>query len=253
MKKVYLVILILVGMHGQIAYAWSPKTHVYTVEEVIRDIEGDCSVTIASREYALDPVVCHSILENRGSYRLGAIGPDTFPDPLVGQTTAHPGVEGGWQTGDWLHYMLREAKSGSELAFAHGYAAHAAGDVFAHTYVNSYAGDLFSLTDGESEVELRHFTLEKYIDKFTPPINQSGLTSPNTWLADRLIFNTSVRNQYIKSGTGLHLAAIDYANSAVSELEKGTDTIIGELTEVCLLYTSPSPRDATLSRMPSSA
>ena len=26
-----------------------------------------------------------------------------------------------------------------------------------------------------------------------------------------------------------------------------------ELTETCLLYTSPSPRDATLSRMPSSA
>ena len=26
-----------------------------------------------------------------------------------------------------------------------------------------------------------------------------------------------------------------------------------ELTNVCLLYTSPSPRDATLSRMPSSA
>ena len=26
-----------------------------------------------------------------------------------------------------------------------------------------------------------------------------------------------------------------------------------ELVEVCLLYTSPSPRDATLSRMPSSA
>ena len=28
---------------------------------------------------------------------------------------------------------------------------------------------------------------------------------------------------------------------------------IGELYEHCLLYTSPSPRDATLSRMPSSA
>ena len=27
----------------------------------------------------------------------------------------------------------------------------------------------------------------------------------------------------------------------------------GEVVEVCLLYTSPSPRDATLSRMPSSA
>ena len=30
-------------------------------------------------------------------------------------------------------------------------------------------------------------------------------------------------------------------------------TIVGTLFQVCLLYTSPSPRDATLSRMPSSA
>ena len=30
----------------------------------------------------------------------------------------------------------------------------------------------------------------------------------------------------------------------------GTDVVVGG---VCLLYTSPSPRDATLSRMPSSA
>ena len=33
----------------------------------------------------------------------------------------------------------------------------------------------------------------------------------------------------------------------------GLCLVIGETTETCLLYTSPSPRDATLSRMPSSA
>ena len=47
-----------------------------------------------------------------------------------------------------------------------------------------------------------------------------------------------------------------YVTVNVSQLEdmaKGSDTI--NLTEmgICLLYTSPSPRDATLSRMPSSA
>ena len=31
------------------------------------------------------------------------------------------------------------------------------------------------------------------------------------------------------------------------------DAIAGPVDEACLLYTSPSPRDATLSRMPSSA
>ena len=35
-------------------------------------------------------------------------------------------------------------------------------------------------------------------------------------------------------------------------IERGRDAM-DELLEICLLYTSPSPRDATLSRMPSSA
>ena len=34
---------------------------------------------------------------------------------------------------------------------------------------------------------------------------------------------------------------------------KGLEVLRGLLELVCLLYTSPSPRDATLSRMPSSA
>ena len=44
----------------------------------------------------------------------------------------------------------------------------------------------------------------------------------------------------------------------LATLQAGTTTQIGGLTLIgknytCLLYTSPSPRDATLSRMPSSA
>ena len=51
------------------------------------------------------------------------------------------------------------------------------------------------------------------------------------------------------------------ARSSFTQTVSGTDLIIGArsgavqllLYSVCLLYTSPSPRDATLSRMPSSA
>ena len=38
-----------------------------------------------------------------------------------------------------------------------------------------------------------------------------------------------------------------------TELYRGAEYIVDFLPKVCLLYTSPSPRDATLSRMPSSA
>ena len=36
-------------------------------------------------------------------------------------------------------------------------------------------------------------------------------------------------------------------------LDRGFQILLDSYEEVCLLYTSPSPRDATLSRMPSSA
>ena len=42
----------------------------------------------------------------------------------------------------------------------------------------------------------------------------------------------------------LGLLAVDGARAVV---------VLDELDDLCLLYTSPSPRDATLSRMPSSA
>ena len=59
--------------------------------------------------------------------------------------------------------------------------------------------------------------------------------------------------------------AIEHAQSAkvpiivaVNKIDKENadpDKVIGDLSQhnICLLYTSPSPRDATLSRMPSSA
>ena len=46
------------------------------------------------------------------------------------------------------------------------------------------------------------------------------------------------------------------SNATQHTYPRQTDPIRGEwieVTVVCLLYTSPSPRDATLSRMPSSA
>ena len=40
---------------------------------------------------------------------------------------------------------------------------------------------------------------------------------------------------------------------ASDELSRGNSTFMVEMNETCLLYTSPSPRDGLLSRMPSSA
>ena len=53
-----------------------------------------------------------------------------------------------------------------------------------------------------------------------------------------------------------HMSAEDVYKALLAEdTEIGLATVYRVLTqfEACLLYTSPSPRDATLSRMPSSA
>ena len=49
------------------------------------------------------------------------------------------------------------------------------------------------------------------------------------------------------------LEHLSVQHNDVKKLIFTPDFVIGEVAIGCLLYTSPSPRDATLSRMPSSA
>ena len=67
------------------------------------------------------------------------------------------------------------------------------------------------------------------------------------------------KNKLIKHVILLHeLDASQYAKDILKHLadlniEKGSEVLAAELSTSCLLYTSPSPRDMTGSRMPSSA
>ena len=59
-------------------------------------------------------------------------------------------------------------------------------------------------------------------------------------------------------GVGFSLLQIALKGNKIDETQMGlngriNDTLDFILDEVCLLYTSPSPRDGLLSRMPSSA
>ena len=73
-----------------------------------------------------------------------------------------------------------------------------------------------------------------------------------------------IKNYYSVVSSGTELAAIEVANTSVtdklqnsSNIDKGLDLLkkegIGAVWNACLLYTSPSPRDLSTSRMPSSA
>ena len=54
-------------------------------------------------------------------------------------------------------------------------------------------------------------------------------------------------------GNGAKVIIGPMTSSSFDELEKYKNTIFISLSNNCLLYTSPSPRDGLLSRMPSSA
>ena len=56
----------------------------------------------------------------------------------------------------------------------------------------------------------------------------------------------------IKAFLGIYLEKSQYYNDVVTELKKIPEVISAHYT-TCLLYTSPSPRDLSTSRMPSSA
>jgi hypothetical protein len=173
-RRLLLLTLGLIAVHSIPVAAFKPRTHVWVGQQVLNDLadgctdlvgEGSC-VTITTcvnqrdgiyypwspdslcrdREYRVRPDISNALLRHSAAYRAGHIGPDAFPDLMVGQTTAHPGLAGGWQTDDWLSWLLKHRSDGeAELAFAYGYLGHAAGDIFAHTYVNTYAGGVLGL------------------------------------------------------------------------------------------------------------
>ncbi len=183
-------------------------THVWISQQVLNDVLPDGKVTIGRREYRVDEDILAALRKYQNQYRMGLIGPDGFPDLVVPSVTAHPGVSGAWQTDDWLRWILTNARREEEKAFVFGYFGHVASDMFAHTYVNTLTGDVFLLTDGEFDNEYRHFALETYIDKHTPPLTDNSgspianradrVSWPARFLADTLILNETVASQYLR-------------------------------------------------------
>ena len=215
------------------------KTHIWIGQRIIEELRTSCRVEIAGAPYSIDLDACASIRNHPREFLSGVLGPDAFPDLIVGQMTTHPGIQGDWQTSDWLKHLYRDAKPGPDLAFAAGYLVHAASDVFAHTYVNAYSGDIFVLSD-ETAVERRHFVLEKYIDSKLPEYTfspQQGLRPPAAFLRDKLIHNGDAARLSAKSVFGSHIAAmygvwsnVKSAAEKLDQIEQEAGQRLGEIT-----------------------
>jgi hypothetical protein len=246
MRHLTIIIIIILSLSiSSNSFAWSLKTHLWISQQVLNDVVDDGNVTMLGKYYRVPAHIVNALRLHPDKFRMGSLGPDVFPDPIVGQTTTHPGVINGWQTDEWLKYLLANAKTPEEIAFTYGFVIHACSDIFAHTYVNAYAGDIFELTDGERDVELRHFILEKYIESLTPnPKDNSGnpvdwnsvLGVPAEYLRNLLILNGDVFEQYLKAKTGLHLSSMHAVKQTVTVLNKTTNDVKQEFTKWAAEY-----------------
>ncbi len=210
------------------AHAWKGATHVYLAEEALKDALDDGKVTfyitdfctgqlrrdaagqpIKAGDYTVNPAMLDAIRANRAQFRAGTIGPDAYPDIMVGQMVIHPaGADGPGQpagkdinvggpgAGPWLTYLWRMSytplvplpmspgpgrvqlyadgrvpadTAPAVRAFVAGFLAHAAADLHGHTLINYYTGAPFNFVPGPQNA-IKHMVLEAYIEKHTPAV-----------------------------------------------------------------------------------
>jgi hypothetical protein len=163
------------------AQAWKPYTHVFTGDQAYADAVEDGMVTINGDEYPINPRLLTALQTKRAHYNAGVVGPDGYPDLVMGQSVIHPE-----NTGKWLQNVLTKAWAAQTdsrytedekleiLAFSYGFLTHAAGDMWAHTLVNDFAEGVFPavgeiLSDpAAAAIAIRHIIIEGYIGDATP-------------------------------------------------------------------------------------
>jgi len=231
--------------HPPDALAFKMNTHVWVAQQVLNDVIPDGKVTIPPfGEFTVETYIWEALRQYPNEFRMGSIGPDGFPDLVGGQMTAHPGVDGGWKTDDWLRHLLTRLNTLQEVAFVYGYLVHAATDVMSHSYVNTYSGDVFDLKD-EQESELRHIALEDYIISRTPPLqDHTGaylniydvVEAPASFLTDTLILNPTVADEFDKEVVTRYLSSMyrfwEKQGEIITEIDNIIAVIDGKIGEI---------------------
>ena len=111
-------------------------------------------------------------------------------------------------------------------------------------YNNNVSKAMAEYADNDTGLDNDH---PEYGEKSNPPKKTSKITWRNLRLQSAIQGETTVRGR-IGSGVALLDKIVRKAGSSIA-----AGGITNEMSVSCLLYTSPSPRDRTRSRMPSSA
>lgn len=146
--------------------------HVYMANILLKEAKSGF-LKLNGVKYALPTQVKAALCECPSYFRAGAIGPDFFPDLLIGQSDIHP-VESGAFLNHMYDSLCKINPNSVEylrsFAFYLGFTMHYSCDMFSHCYINKHAGGFFPdfaemLTDSKKMgVALRHIILEAYLD-----------------------------------------------------------------------------------------
>ncbi len=167
------------------------RAHIYMANLILNEMERNQGFLVLphvagmkTQYFQVPPNVYNAIRECPSYFRAGAVGPDFFPDMIMGQMTIH-----ATDSGEWLKIMKEELhyfSPGSEafreaLAFFAGTMMHYAGDMFTHDYVNNYAKGWFpSMVEIVKKAKdkkvakatedilkiVRHIAVETYLDEY---------------------------------------------------------------------------------------
>ena len=164
------------------------KGHIYMANLLMKEMKEKGTVTIGNfGTYCIPSDVKNAILAAPKAFRAGAVGPDFYPDMLIGQATIHPSDSGKWLTimeQELLKTSKNSAEWNSAYAFYLGYMMHYANDMWTHDYVNGWAGGSFpSFADIQENSEsaaiaIRHVLVETYIDNKIPQTESMEIEAP---------------------------------------------------------------------------
>ncbi|MCX5835283.1 MAG: zinc dependent phospholipase C family protein, partial [Deltaproteobacteria bacterium] len=165
------------------AVGWKPYVHIEIAQDVRNDLIEDGKITIAGNQYDVHPRIIEALKKYPAFYYAGAVGPDGFPELIMGQSVLHPE-----STGIWVGHVLdmawkaqldtkySETEKLQILAWAYGFPTHVAGDVWCHTLTNEFTGapwpdfgDILNLEEPKYLASvIKHLLIEGYIGDATP-------------------------------------------------------------------------------------
>ncbi len=165
------------------AVGWKPYVHIEIAQDVRNDLLEDGKITIEGNAYDVHPRILEALKKYPAFYYAGAVGPDGFPELIMGQSVLHPE-----STGIWVAHVLdmawkaqtdakySETEKLQILAWAYGFPTHVAGDVWCHTLTNEFTGgpwpDFGDILNFEEPKYLasviKHLLIEGYVGDATP-------------------------------------------------------------------------------------